>query len=119
MKVFSFLKWTPFVLLLSLAPFRLLTASAQSTEGEPILTEKQLKGKNIFMQRCSLCHLPKVLKQTYQPVGPILERLEDDPAAEEAAREFILKGSANMPGFQYTLDRSEVDALIAYLEGLR
>jgi hypothetical protein len=31
-------------------------------------------------------------------------------------RGFILKGGPDMPGFQYGLDASEVDELIAYLK---
>ena len=41
-----------------------------------------------------------------------------DPAQMELLRGLILKGSPNMPGFQYGLEPKEMDDLIAYLKTL-
>jgi mono/diheme cytochrome c family protein len=40
------------------------------------------------------------------------------PDQEKTVREFILKGTPRMPGWQYTLDAKQIDDLIAYLKTL-
>ena len=85
------------------------------------LTEQETRGENLLRQRCSLCHLPRKLKFGSPPViGPDLSGLfrEAGPDKLKLLRGSILKGSPNMPGFQYGLDPKEVDDLIAYLKTL-
>ena len=85
------------------------------------LTEQETRGEGLFRQRCSLCHLPRKLKFGSPPViGPDLSGLfkEAGPDKMKLLRGSILKGSPNMPGFQYGLEPKEVDDLIAYLKTL-
>jgi mono/diheme cytochrome c family protein len=85
------------------------------------LSEQETRGENLFRQRCSLCHLPRKLKIGSPPViGPELSGLfkEAGPDKLKLLRGSILKGSPNMPGFQYGFEPNEVDDLIAYLKTL-
>jgi len=85
------------------------------------LTDQEKRGEGLFLQRCSLCHLPRKLKFGSPPVvGPSLSGLfkEADPDQQKFLRGFILKGDPKMPGFQYGLEAQEVDDLIAYLKTL-
>ena len=102
------------------------TLRAQSKPGAtPLATEKlsdeARRGEGLFLQRCSLCHLPRKLKFGSPPViGPILSGQFKDATPDQLKilRGFILKGGPDMPGFQYGLEPKEVDDLIAYLKTL-
>ena len=99
---------------------------AQSKPGatQPVaekLSEEAVRGEGLFLQRCSLCHLPRKLKFGSPPViGPSLSGQFKDatPDQMKVLRGFILKGGPDMPGFQYGLEAKEVDDLIAYLKTL-
>ena len=85
------------------------------------LHEQESRGEGLFLQRCSLCHLPRKLKFGSPPVvGPSLSGLfkEADADQQKSLRGIILKGDAKMPGFQYGLETNEVDDLVAYLKTL-
>lgn len=88
----------------------------------PNLNEQEKKGEYLFLQRCSLCHVMK-----YGRAGPRLPTVwlnleglfkNAAPDQEKTVREFILKGTPRMPGWQYTLDAKQIDDLIAYLKTL-
>ena len=92
------------------------------TGASSTLGEKEIRGEGLFLQRCGLCHMPKQLRWK-SPVmvpslGPSLSGLFKDaaPDKEAAVRQQILKGSTNMPGFQYALEPKELDDVIAYLK---
>jgi len=94
-------------------------AMAQAAAQKP--NEQESRGEGLFLQRCSLCHLPRKLKFGSPPVvGPNLTGLfkEADADQQKFLRGFILKGDPKMPGFQYGLEANEVDDLIAYLKTL-
>jgi mono/diheme cytochrome c family protein len=97
-------------------------SSATSPSPPPAkLTEEARRGEGLFLQRCSICHLPRKLKFGSPPViGPSLSGQFKDagPDQMKVLRGFILKGGPDMPGFQYGLEPSEVDDLIAYLKTL-
>lgn len=85
------------------------------------LSEQARRGEGLFLQRCSLCHLPRKLKFGSPPViGPSLSGQFKDTAPDQLKilRGFILKGGPDMPGFQYGLEPKEVDDLIEYLKTL-
>ena len=89
--------------------------------GAEKLSEEARRGEGLFLQRCSICHLPRKLKFGSPPVvGPILSGQFKDanPDQMKVLRGFILKGGPDMPGFQYGLEPKEVDNLIAYLKTL-
>jgi len=85
------------------------------------LNEQELRGEGLFLQRCSLCHLPRKLKfGSPSVIGPSLSGQFKDatPDQMKILRGFILKGGPDMPGFQYGLEPNEVDDLIAFLKTL-
>jgi mono/diheme cytochrome c family protein len=87
----------------------------------PKLSEPARRGEGLFLQRCSICHLPRKLKFGSPPViGPSLSGQFKDatPDQMKTLRGFILKGGPDMPGFQYGLEPKEVDNLIEYLKTL-
>jgi mono/diheme cytochrome c family protein len=89
--------------------------------GAAKLSDDARRGEGLFLQRCSLCHLPRKLKFGSPPViGPGLGGQFKDatPDQMKVLRGFILKGGPDMPGFQYGLEPKEVDDLIAYLKTL-
>jgi mono/diheme cytochrome c family protein len=92
-----------------------------SRPGVDALSEQARRGEGLFLQRCSLCHLPRKLKFGSPPViGPSLAGQFKDATPEQmkVLRGFILKGGPDMPGFQYGLEPKEVDDLVAYLKTL-
>ena len=95
------------------------SGSAKSSEQK--LSEQETRGEGIYLQRCSLCHLPRKLKfGSPAVVGPILSGVfkEADPDQMKVLRGYILKGGPAMPGFQYGLEPKEVDDMVAYLKTL-
>jgi mono/diheme cytochrome c family protein len=99
-----------------------LTAQNKPDAIQPVaakLSDQERHGENLFLQRCSLCHLPRKLKFGSPPViGPSLagQFKEATPEELKTLRGFILKGGPNMPGFQYGLEPKEIDDLISYLK---
>jgi len=104
--------------------FALLSAQNKPSAVAPgvaRLSEEATRGENLFLQRCSICHLPRKLKFGSPPVvGPSLsgQFKSATPDQMKVLRGFILKGGPDMPGFQYGLDTNEVNDLIAYLKTL-
>ena len=90
-----------------------LPLGAQESASRPTLSETEQAGERLFLQRCSVCHLPSPAGQTYGP--PLSKQLILDQG-DEPVRLYILEGSELMPGFQYTLKPAQVDAIIAYLK---
>jgi mono/diheme cytochrome c family protein len=94
---------------------------AATPPGAEKLSDDARRGEGLFLQRCSLCHLPRKLKFGSPPViGPGLSGQFKDatPDQMKVLRGFILKGGPDMPGFQYGLEPKEVDDLITYLKTL-
>lgn len=88
----------------------------------PPLSERELAGKKLFLQRCSLCHLPPLNEPQDpdpQPFGPKLNGFVRNTETEERARRAILNGTLRMPGFQYGLTREEVETIILYLKAFK
>jgi mono/diheme cytochrome c family protein len=118
-----------FIVMLMLAALYCHEASTLSAQSKPPaaspntekLSDEARRGEGLFLQRCSLCHLPRKLKFGSPPViGPSLSGQFKDvgPDQLKILRGFILKGGPDMPGFQYGLESKEVDDLIAYLKTL-
>ena len=78
------------------------------------LSASQLEGKRLFLQRCSVCHLPGMA--SYSTYGPLLDRKIIASLGEEAVRDLIVHGSVKMPGFQYTLKADEIDKIVRFLK---
>jgi mono/diheme cytochrome c family protein len=76
------------------------------------------RGETLFYQRCSLCHLGRIIKDDkYQPMAPLLNGVLKDASPEREAdvRQFISQGTLRMPGWKYAFSPTEFDDLIAYL----
>ena len=77
-------------------------------------------GKKLFVQRCSVCHLPPLGPGQPQSIARSLTGLIKSPETETSARQIILRGiPSRMPGFQYGLTSAEVDSIVAYLRTLK
>jgi len=103
------------------ATLRAQNKPATTSPGAEKLSDDARRGEGLFLQRCSLCHLPRKLKFGSPPViGPSLSGQFKDatPDQMKVLRGFILKGGHDMPGFQFGLEPKEVDDLIAYLKTL-
>jgi mono/diheme cytochrome c family protein len=80
-----------------------------------------MRGEAWFYQRCSLCHMGRIVKDdTYKPMAPALAGVlkSATPQRETAVREKIQQGSPLMPGFRYNLTPAEFEELLAYLKTL-
>jgi mono/diheme cytochrome c family protein len=85
----------------------------------PGLSPQEQNGEMLFFQRCSLCHLPPLAgpgSGARLPFGPLLYGYMDNARNEARVREVILKGGAQMPGFQYGLTPTEVEDIVAYMK---
>jgi mono/diheme cytochrome c family protein len=83
--------------------------------------EAVTRGEAWFYQRCSLCHMGRIVKDdVYQPMGPSLTGLlkAASPDKEKQVREQIQRGSPRMPGFQHTFTPDELGELMVYLRTL-
>jgi mono/diheme cytochrome c family protein len=77
------------------------------------LTDSQRQGMQLFQQHCGVCHTkPTLLSPVY---GPVLYKEKVD-GKEAAVREFIQKGTARMPGFQYQLNATQISAVVDFLK---
>jgi mono/diheme cytochrome c family protein len=82
----------------------------------------ELKGRALFIENCSYCHLARNENpknpEPGKSVGPSLKGILSGPRPmpEAVARGFIQKGSTKMPGYQYSFTAAELDSLIAYLK---
>jgi mono/diheme cytochrome c family protein len=103
---------------LSAGPQRSLEPRAK-----PTLNDQEKRGQGLFLQRCSVCHLPGMNKAKLDAIpsfGPSLTLLfkDSNPDKEATLLEVIRRGSQNMPGFQYGLTPQEINDIITYLKAL-
>lgn len=118
--------WLALSALASLSYMGGVRVAAQTKAAAPAvaaekMSEQTRRGEGLFLQRCSICHLPRKLKFGSPPViGPSLSGQFKDASPEQmkVLRGFILKGGPDMPGFQYGLDTKQIEDLIEYLKTL-
>jgi mono/diheme cytochrome c family protein len=83
------------------------------------LSESELAGKKLFLQRCSVCHMPAP-SQLHLPelptYGPKLEGYITDTNTENRMRTVIRDGTTRMPGFRYGLTETDMDYIVTYLK---
>lgn len=89
--------------------------AAQQTPPSASLTPTERAGERVFLQRCSLCHLGSA--PTYKPYGPRLDGLVTTKG-EEPVRAVIADGAPGMPAWRYSLQPSDIDAILAYMKKL-
>jgi mono/diheme cytochrome c family protein len=96
-------------LLFACAP---LSASAQSAATEN-LDNIQSLGMRLFNQHCRVCHTkPQLSSPQY---GPVLSK-DSLGGKDGVLREVISNGTPRMPGFKYTFQPAEIDAIVAYIK---
>src|SRR3990172_2474217 len=93
---------------------------AQQGNSDPKMSQSEMEGKKLFIQRCSICHLPRLNDPTVPDAfGPSLNGKVNGTADEARVREVIMKGTPRMPGFQYSFQTSQVDQIIAFMKTLK
>jgi mono/diheme cytochrome c family protein len=93
--------------------------AAQKESPAGSLSAKEFAGKKLFVQRCSLCHLPPLGVPEGRSFGPPVKNFANTPERETRAAEVIRKGTARMPGFQYGLKPEEIENIVAYMKTMR
>jgi cytochrome c2 len=98
-------------------------ASAQkSGGGSPASPAEIEQGKKHFNTRCAICHYSA---SPAKKIGPGLRGLakrgtyaDGKPVDDASLREWIEKGSKNMPGFKAALNAEQIRELVVYLKTL-
>jgi mono/diheme cytochrome c family protein len=117
--------WYRFMAAAGLVTLVWLAAPAQVSTQSPApartASAAAARGEAWFYQRCSLCHMGRIVKDDrYDPMAPRLDGVlkSATPEREKAVRAFIQVGSSRMPGFRYNLTPAEFEELMAYLKTL-
>ncbi len=76
-------------------------------------------GKKLFVQRCSVCHLPALGPTRQNSYARSLTGYMKGLESEARAREVIRKGTSGMPGFQYNFEPEQIESIITYLNTLK
>lgn len=79
------------------------------------LSDSELAGRRLFVQRCAICHDPVGQPLGLTP-GPWLDQGTFASGVESAARAMIEIGSRRMPGFGYALRTTQIDQIVEYLK---
>src|SRR5262245_43767788 len=79
----------------------------------PNLTADQQEGQRLFMQRCSICHVPGTPAGRH--LGPRLTK-ELFAGREDTVRQVIMNGTDRMPGYRYAFKESQMNNVIEYLK---
>ena len=97
--------------------------SAQQAPPSSTLAATETAGRSIFQTRCAMCHVGgeataemTTSSEQRRPstMGPLLSRTITTNAA--ALRQKIKDGSAQMPGYKYTLSDEQVDQVVAFIK---
>jgi mono/diheme cytochrome c family protein len=91
-----------------------LAAPAQPAANLPALSDRELLGMRLFNQSCRVCHTKPQVTSPAQ-YGPVLSR-SSLGGQDEVMRELIGNGTPRMPGFKYSFDPAQIDAIVAYLK---
>lgn len=103
------------------APTARTARGGVETTAAPASADATRRGEAWFYQRCSLCHMGRIVKDdVHEPMGPRLEGVLKNalPEREKEVREQIQRGSPRMPGFEYSFTPAEFEELIAYMKTL-
>ena len=82
-----------------------------------MLNEQQKSGEALFVQNCTLCHVPTNQKKRLKIQAPPLEDMYGKDADSDALRQFIQRGVPGMmPSFRFGLDPKQIDDIVTYLK---
>ncbi len=77
-------------------------------------------GKKLFVQRCSVCHLPPLGPGEPRSYARSLVGFVKTKEAESVLRQIVQNGiPSRMPGFKYGLESNEIDQIVAYVSFLK
>ncbi len=93
----------------------MILALAGQVQAQAPASADVAEGRRLFQQKCALCHVPAVRGK--DPYGPKLSKAQVS-RSEAAVREMVRTGIGRMPGFQYTLQPPQIDAIVAFLRTL-
>jgi mono/diheme cytochrome c family protein len=79
------------------------------------LGDTEILGRQVYAQHCGVCHTKPTITSPYY--GPPLSK-DNVSAGTDVMREFIQTGTDRMPGFRYSLQPAQIDAVIQYLKTL-
>ena len=82
----------------------------------PVHSPDEVRGRQVFIQRCAICHDPLGQPSFPRTPGPWVDAATIRSLGEDTVKSQIMMGSARMPGWQYTLTALEVDQVIAFLK---
>jgi mono/diheme cytochrome c family protein len=83
----------------------------------PMLNEQQKSGEALFVQNCTLCHMPTNQKKRLKIQALPLEEMYGEDADSDALRQFIQRGVPGMmPSFRFGLDPKQIDDIVTYLK---
>ena len=96
--------------------------SAQLPREATSLSERAVKGRKVFEDRCYVCHQKDSnrVKEIAPPLDGLFKRerlIIGKPVTPENVKEVVKTGpTPGMPSFRYTLSDPEIDDLIEYLK---
>lgn len=112
-----------FVLLLGVWALSGARLAAQTPAEAPSLSEKAQRGKDIFTDRCFVCHdvdSERVPRLGPPPLEGLFEKstlINGKPVNEANVTEMIKFGpTPNMPAFRYTLTDEEISDVVEFLK---
>jgi len=92
-------------------------SARKSAVARPSLNEQQKSGEALFVQNCTLCHMPTNQKKRLKIQAPPLEGVFGEDADSDVVRQFIQQGvPGKMPAFRFGLDPKQIDDIVAYLK---
>ena len=94
-----------------------IASTRKSAAARPTLNEQQKSGEALFVQNCTLCHMPTNQKKRLKIQVPPLEGMFGEDADTDVLRQFIQQGvPGKMPAFRFGLDPKQIDDIVAYLK---
>ena len=91
-----------------------LAAWTLGASAQEVLNDRQLLGMRLFNQSCRVCHTKPQLVSPQQ-YGPVLSKATLG-GQDDALRSFISDGTPRMPGFKFTYEPAQIDAIVAYIK---
>lgn len=98
-------------------PLKVVTREYDKKEllNQPALSQEAFAGRVLWLQRCAYCH-DGVGQPSYKTMGPWIDSDTVKAAGAEALKVIINTGTANMPGFKYDMDDSQINDVIEFLK---
>ena len=98
-----------------------LTVGLSAQPTRPAATPTPIDaGKKLFVQRCSVCHLPPLGPGEPRSYARSLVAFVKTKEAESVVRQIVQNGiPSRMPGFKYGLESNEIDQIVAYVSSLK